>query len=163
MKALEKLRESSHLDDDKWTLETGGVAYITGSRPSDPNAVNWGEQWRKIADEIEAEVAEKYMPVPKDADGKRVKFGDKLHEDEDGHEFVVSGFKVWGDSFEWWAYQENGVQAPLERCHIVKPDPLKELLYEFAGDYADSSGPGYDTECVERYAERIRELMEVDR
>lgn len=78
MKALEKLRESSHLDDCKWTLETGEVVVISGGRPSDLNAVNWGEQWRKIADEIEAEVAEKYMKLPVDADGVPIRPGDEL-------------------------------------------------------------------------------------
>lgn len=56
IKALDKLRESSHLDDNKWTLETGEVVNCFGSDPNDPNAVNWGEQWRRIADEIEREV-----------------------------------------------------------------------------------------------------------
>lgn len=65
IKALDKLRESSHLDDNKWTLETGEVVHFFGSDPNDPNAVNWGEQWRKIADELNAELAgrkETYEP-----------------------------------------------------------------------------------------------------
>lgn len=64
MESIDKLRDYSHLDDDKWTLETGEIIHMYGSKPNDPNAVNWGEQWRKIADEIEQEIAERFVELP---------------------------------------------------------------------------------------------------
>ena len=67
IKALEKLRESSHIDDDKWTLANGEVVFMFNNEPKDPDAINWGEQWRKIADEIEAEIAERFVALPVDA------------------------------------------------------------------------------------------------
>ena len=70
IKALEKLRESSHIDDDKWTLANGEVVFMFNKEPKDPDAINWGEQWRKIADEIEAEIAERFVALPVDAIGE---------------------------------------------------------------------------------------------
>jgi len=66
IKALEKLREISHHDDNKWTLASGEVVFTFNKKPEDPQAVNWGEEWRKLADAIEAEVAEKFMEPPQE-------------------------------------------------------------------------------------------------
>lgn len=78
IKALEKLRESSHLDDNKWTLDSGEVVHVFGSDMGYDDAINWGEKWRKIADEIEAEIAERFMELPVDADGVPIHVGDEL-------------------------------------------------------------------------------------
>ena len=114
-----------------------------------------------IADEIEAEVAERYIARPLDADGAPVGIGDELTRPMIGSKaYEVEELRY--DGRVWWFESSGGCYACDCASH-VKPDPLKELLYEFVGDYADSSGPGYDEECVSRYADRIRELMEVDR
>ena len=78
MESIDKLRDYSHLDDDTWTLETGEIIHVFGSKPNDPNAINWGEQWRKIADEIEREIAERYMELPVDRKNEPWHIGDKF-------------------------------------------------------------------------------------
>lgn len=156
LESIRKLYESSHLDDYKWTLATGEVICVFGKGPDDPDAINWGEQWRKIAAEIEAEIAENFMELPKDADGVPIRYGDIVTAETcGGGEFVV--FAVASD---YWVDIDGFTHKPGVTHHI-KHDPLRELLCQFVGDYADSSGPGYDEECVSRYADRIRELMEV--
>jgi len=144
MNAIEKLRE--------WAQKFGPM----GSH--DP---------LMLADEIEAEIAANYLLLPVDRNGETIRIGDEVwfHDEPDADPHIVRGYGMTNgrdvDVFinhadEGWC--PNTVTVPDVLVHR-RPDPLKELLYEFAGNYADSSGPGYDEECVERYAERIRDML----
>ena len=115
-----------------------------------------------IADEIEHEIAERYMEMPFDSDGVLIKLGDRLVEHEDGHEFTVNGVQIWGNTYEWWAYQENGIQAPAMRCTHAKSRTLEDMLCDLEG--LRGNGAMYE-DVVTRAAElaqEIRELMEVN-
>lgn len=116
-----------------------------------------------IADEIESEIAKRFMELPVDADGVPIHVGDRLHEHEDGHEFTVDGLKIWGNDLEWWAYQESGIQAPASRCTHVKKRTLEDTLREMLDRNGDGIGlrefnRDFDA-FVEHYAAEIRELM----
>ena len=114
-----------------------------------------------LIDEIEAEIAECYMLQPEDADGVRIDLGDKLIEHEDGHEFIVDGVKIWGSTYEWWAYEDGGVLAPATRCTHVKPRTLEDVLVdmlEAAVGYSDAH-TDVSLVAVEKYADEIRELL----
>ena len=166
MESIEKLRESSHLDDSKWTLETGEVIHVYGSEPNDPNAVNWGEQWRKIADEIEAEIESRYMELPVDADGVPIRVGDAVAErpyrpnlgEKYGEVacllFNSDGWSVSDrDPFgQWW--------HPATLMH-VNPRTIEDVLR----DLIDGIGSvEFDAlTAIGEAADEIRELMEVDR
>jgi len=157
--AIGKLRESSHLDDSKWTLETGEVIHVYGSEPNDPNAVNWGEQWRKIADEIEHEIAEKYQLLPVDADGVPIHVHDwiEVHDEKQRVAAVATG------SVFWW--EEDGCHWTQSfMCRRVKPRTLEDIVTE-AIEYGHGIYP--PTHChdakVDELCAEIRELMEVDR
>lgn len=63
---------------------------------------------------------ESHIELPKDVDGKRIVIGDILHDYEDGNDFHVDGFKIWGMSYKWWAYQENACQYPVHHCLLVQ-------------------------------------------
>ena len=118
-----------------------------------------------IADEIEAEIAERFMELPVDADGVRVEIGDRLHEHENGYEFTVDGLKIWGNDREWWAYQENGIQAPVYRCTNIKSRTIEDVLrdvWKEAIDYAKSDMWRNPDEAFAERADEIRELMGVD-
>ena len=161
MESIEKLRESSHLDDSKWTLETGEVIHVYGSEPNDPNAVNWGEQWRKIADEIEAEIAERYMELPVDADGVPIRCGDEVTADTLGN----GKWSVFAVASDYWVDVDGYTHKPYA-THHVNPRTIEDVLRDVwneALDYAKSDiWRNPDKVFVERAAE-IRELMEVDR
>lgn len=122
LEPINKLRESSHLDDSKWTLDTGEIIVMYGNEPNDVNAVNWGEQWRNIADEIEAEIADKYLELPLDVVGTPIHVGDKVFW------YAVGYFDVIG----------IGEQVVLDkgdsRFAIVPPDVL-EVVDMSARDY----------------------------
>lgn len=154
MESIEKLRESSHLDDSKWTLETSEVVYVTGNRPSDPNAVNWGEQWRKIADEIEAEIESRYMELPVDADGVPIHVGDKLTNiNKPSDEYIVAG--VNGEKL--FVYGGHAFIC-ASQCRHVKPRTIEDVLEEF---YHAVLNHDMDNTRLEQYADELRELMEV--
>ena len=165
MESIEKLRESSHLDDSKWTLETGEVIHVYGSEPNDPNAVNWGEQWRKIADEIEREIESRYMQLPVDADGVPIHVNDWIEvydkKPSDKRQRVEA---VATHSVFWW--EKDGCHWTQGfMCRHAKPRTIEGVLKAFFHDALDA-----DTFCTVRlddvlakYAAEIRELMEVDR
>ena len=171
IESIEKLRESSHLDDSKWTLETGEVIHVYGSEPNDPNAVNWGEQWRKIADEIEAEIESRYMLLPLDADGVPIHVGDTLECRANGYDGVFDAFAV-GDGCVIGNHPECEVfNDPFKGIHVarycrhVAPRTIEDVLrdvWEEALDYSKSDMWRNPDEVFVERAEEIRELMEVD-
>lgn len=132
IKALDKLRNSSHLDDDKWTLETGEIVTVFGSHPNDPNAVNWGEQWRKIADEIEAEIAANYCELPKDADGVPIHVGDEMT----CHGSVFKVCAIAPARIHAWATTGLGkprttVNYEPGECTHYHPPTVEDVLYTY--------------------------------
>lgn len=122
IKSLEKLRSRILLKD----------IFVRGERMSDNDEAyeRANGYANKLADEIEAEIAEKYMELPVDADGVSIHVGDVMCSagiHEKGHKVVVSA--IFEDGFVEYG-NENGLIGPLhqEDWVHVKPDPLKELL-----------------------------------
>lgn len=79
-------------------------------------------------DAIEREVESNYIELPKDANGERVTIGDTVHDYEEGYDFRVDGFMLWGNTTEWWAFQDQAVQQKLKNCSIVKPPTVEDVL-----------------------------------
>lgn len=154
IKAVDRLRESSRLDDCKWTLGNGEIVFMVNTEPDDPMAVNWGEQWRKIADEIESEIAESFMPLPKDADGKLIRVGDVVTDGEEqmpviaiASDEVATQRTIGPCEGQIWTF------APDALRH-VKPRTLEDVLLEMLE-------MPHCEENVKAYAAEIRELMGV--
>ena len=160
--SIEKLRESSHLDDSKWTLETGEVIHVYGSEPNDPNAVNWGERWRKIADEIEAEIESRYMPRPCDMDGVPVKIGDELSHDGFARNFIVHSYELTDGAWSVWDVA-NGATHLCQACRHVTQRTIEDVLREFVEYVTNGTNVDSYEKDIADYADEIRELMEVDR
>lgn len=191
MESIEKLRERSHLDDNRWTLSDGRVMWYTNGEPNDPNAVNWGEQMREIADEIEREIAERYMELSVDADGVPIRLGDVMDgvglydtpsdvtgevievsfNSTDDNDCVASvALQVWSDDGKSWRRVYIDQYASRYRHH-VKPRTLEDVLREYRHDasviYDDPNIGGEDRADAlegldEKVAAEIRELMGVD-
>ena len=95
-----------------------------------------------------------YIPLPLDADGKPIRIGDVVAEDEDGHTFTVDGFKIWGG--EWWVFHDMGIQALASECHH-KPAAVEDILREFADEYDSVSGyPPEMNEVLAKFAKRLQ-------
>lgn len=124
----------------------------------------WMTALNRIADEIEAEIAERYMALPVDADDVPIRPGDKLIAYNE--RFDVEGI---GDGIVIFRAENDELGElfnPAATIH-VKPRTLEDVLREFAGDYrramnafeeGDEYGPSI-TELTARCAEEIRELL----
>lgn len=111
----------------------------------------------EIADAIEAEIAERYMPLPVDADGVPIRVGDVMCSAgirEKGHKVIVSahGFVEYGS--------DNGLIGPLCQEDWVhsKPRTVEDVLGDFYVAAVKTGGIdalGYQN-AIERYAAELR-------
>ena len=110
-----------------------------------------------LADEIEREIAERYMELPVDADGVPIHVGDRLHG-------VYETFEVCAVSehYAYWAEGKHWDKA--SECRHVKPDTVESLLEEFCRELGkrglfDSYGVICCNGIVSEYADKLREVM----
>ena len=114
-----------------------------------------------ICNEIEAEIADGYTRLPVDADGVPIHVGDIC--EMGGVQFKVRQLCTDGNC--WWAVDGTGEFYIAELCHHVKPRTLEDVLREYGKAYhahmADNymNYDGTDEQVVEKYADRIRELL----
>lgn len=116
-----------------------------------------------IADEIEREVAEKYMLLPCDMCEVPIRPDDLMTSTAldthsiDGKEYV---FAV---TYDAWVDKDGFTHIPAETRH-VKPRTIEDVLTDFANEVARQGHQVGLTghELTMRYAAEIRELMEVD-
>lgn len=150
MESIEKLRE---FIDDQFVCS--GQAYLQGMA---------------IAGSIEREITERYMLLPVDADGVPIRVGDVMCSAgirEKGHKVIVSA--IFEDGFVEYG-SDNGLIGQLcqEDWVHAKPRTIEDVLTDFANEVVHQSLhqshqiglTGH--ELTKRYADEIRELMEVD-
>lgn len=109
-----------------------------------------------IADEIEAEIAERYMLLPCDADGVPIRIGDTVREIIDCVPMKVMSLTFYEDCVDVNACGMN----PKLLFH-VNPRTIEDVLR----DLVDGIGSvDFDAlTAIGKAADEIRELMEVDR
>lgn len=103
-------------------------------------------------DEIEAEIAERYLAIPLDADGVPIRVGDKLiaYNERVDVEGVGDGIVIYRTENDELCLMFN----PAAAVH-VKPRTLEDVLEEFA----DMPERIDRIAATKRYAEEIRELL----
>lgn len=149
MKSIDKLRE--YVDEQQDEYNNHNVSFV------------W--QLSTIADEIEAEIAERYMLLPCDYDGEPLHIGDITNEGKvarmivrDDGESSVYVYKLPNVLHEFACYE----------VEHVKPRTLEDVLREYGKAYhahmADNymNYDGTDEQVVEKYADEIRELLGCD-
>lgn len=111
IKSLEKLRNMHEL----------GCDYETCVQCSIP------KKMEKIADEVDAEIAERFMELPVDADGVPIHVGDEITDRDciPGIVISVSATRVYCKDGSW-VYPSD--------CHHFKPDSLEEVLCKALAD-----------------------------
>lgn len=110
----------------------------------------------EIADEIEREIAERYMLLPVDADGVPIHVGDKLTNiNKPSDEYIVAG--VNGEKL--FIYGGRALIC-ASQCRRVKPRTIEDVLR----DLVDGIGSvEFDAlTAIGEAADELRELMEVD-
>ena len=114
----------------------------------------WVDSWQRAAeralDEIEREVADRYIALPVDADGVPWRIGDTV----DGHG------QVWSMGLNKHGWHFVGLTAIDPGIHRhAKPRTIVDVLADFAAEVEQ----GRNTiETARKYADEIRELMEVE-
>ena len=172
LESIEKLRRSSHLDDEKWTLETGGVVRLFGSEPNDPNAINWGEQWRELADEIEREISERYIPLPVDADGVLWTAEDREFDSGINGVIEINMIAYSPKTGEWYLLDDTKSTHVARLSHHVKPPTVEDILCDFAkevfqwtlendsnGTYMEFTDSETNKKKISKYVNKLRDLF----
>jgi hypothetical protein len=122
-----------------------------------------------IADEIEAEIAERYIELPVDADGVPIRVGDKLECHANGYDGAFTVFAIGNDVVVGNHDTEWIVRNPSKWFHIasfcmhVKPRTLEDVLREMLDRKGDGIGMrefnrDFDA-FVEHYADEIRAMF----
>lgn len=100
---------------------------------------------------IEAEIAERYMELPVDADGVPIHVGDSI-EYPNGERDVVRFITV-NDNMP--TFNESGWIA--SKCRHVKPRTIEDVLYECFHDCMYKYPMGIEP-IISKYADELREL-----
>lgn len=143
LEALEKLREiAEKLDDAAARMSEHGFS---------PIAVKTS----LLCDEIEAEIADRYMLLPVDADGVPIHVGDTMT--------LAHGKSCEVVAVSETQFTANKLGSPKVVCHAnlhrhAKPRTLEVALFEF-GELVANSASHPCNEDVRKYADEIRELM----
>lgn len=111
-------------------------------------------------DAIQAEVDERFMELPVDADGVPIHVGDLVALNY-GEPFKVGGIRDAGNQWHIFRYELNRWWSPLD-LHHVKPRTLEDVLREFGDWYAHTKGGCDEDTVMSEYAAEIRELLGVD-
>lgn len=119
----------------------------------------WLDSWHKAfdaaCDEIEREIAERYMELPLDADGVPIRIGEVVTwlNGAPSNKFTIDTFAFDMDHGEWDVKSSNFLNIfPAHRCRHYKPRTIEDVLQD----------AGVSIAVIEDVAAEIRELMEVD-
>ena len=147
LKSLEKLRNKAEICDGKNILSGQIVCQMI----------------LDSSDEIQAEIDERYAPLPVDADGKPWTKSDTEFIDEDGYRKDLYEIKYNLKTHKWSLLGSHGLyKCDANHCRHVKPDPVKELLEEFANNGTPTGDGGvlFEAGLIEQYAAKIRKAVE---
>lgn len=172
MKSLDNLREWSHRYDNAWVQDDGSVVFTSGGGYFSDGKENYGESIRSMLDEVEAEIAERYMELPLDADGVPVHLGDMLTSSAyvDGEVVGIDCYKVpngtrYGISVLPAGWDTPTVRDPAVYRH-VKPRTIEDVLCDALSDVScmgDGIKRPFDPteKYVQDLAAEIREVLGV--
>lgn len=114
-----------------------------------------------IESEIEAEISDRYMPLPLDADGVPCRVGDMLIYDGSEHEVLAVDTRcVWFDIARRTIALEP---FPADECHHVKPRTIEDVLDDYRRELVETWACTLDDEMTDaedeitaRYADELR-------
>lgn len=117
----------------------------------------------EIADEIEREVAERYMLLPVDADGVPIHLGDRLWV-VNGYPFYVHSIVVEKDEafVKTNTNSVNFVTYKTDKCHHVELHTIEDVLRECCNEWNEHCGDDWESGVYAKYAAVLRGMMEAD-
>ena len=117
-----------------------------------PEYEPYDTEMMRIADEIQAELSERYMELPVDAHGVPIHVGDAI-EYPNGRRDVVR-FITLGVSEP--TLNEGGWMP--SRCYYVKPRTIEDVLRDCCNEWNEHCGDDWESGVYAKYADEIREL-----
>jgi len=116
------------------------------------------------ADAIEAEISERYCPLPLDSDGVPCNVGDMLIHDGSEHEVLAVDTRcVWFDIARRTIALEP---FPADECRHVKPRTIEDVLDDYRRELVETWACTLDDEMTDaedeitaRYADEIRGMQ----
>lgn len=159
MESIEKLRE---LAVDVNTTEIIDHLDVVGKFML---RTDWLDSWHKAfdaaCDEIEREIAERYMELPLDADGMPVRIGDLVTNPFfEGSREVRSLTKEQGNP-DWHLGVDEG-KVTAHTCRHAKPRTVEDVLEGFAHNYNSIGGKPDEDELWDKLlADTSAELREM--
>ena len=133
IKALDKLRE----------LATGTHSYISNGRVLE------------FVNEIEQEIAERYIELPLDADGVPIHVGDKMR----FCDFNVQCAAVSPEHIYYWDEYSNGHWVKGRECRHYKPRTVEDVLRDCCNEWNKHCGDEWESGVYVKYTEEIRGMM----
>lgn len=137
-----------------------------------PNTGELKVQGLNILDEIEREIAERYMELLLDADGVPIRVGDTLEYAYEDIHLVRKVVAVSSDMFAWESVVSDsdfGIRGIAKFHRHIKPRTVEDVLEDFLAAYDewDELASGMERmakqhEVFAKYANELRELMGVD-
>jgi len=152
LESIEKLREAGRYAD-----ESGHTLAHAMCIPLDLDGVTNLEVAHAFADAIQAEVDERYMELPLDADGVPIRVGDKMKLSKDRVGTVVAVSETQFTARVSSREEKPVCQANL--AHHFKPHTVEDVLREFAYKVCDLN---VADEAIAKYAVKIREAVSAD-
>lgn len=122
--------------------------------------------WTEAVDSVEHEIERDYMKLPVDAEGVPIHVGDVMKQCGERIGTVTAvGKRV--EARAWVLPEGKNVSISYIASEIkhVKPRPIEDVLREFAEKAVCGNQYGSlyaDEEEIAKYADELRELMEVD-
>ena len=108
-----------------------------------------------MLDAIEAEVAERYMKLPEDADGVPIRIGDTI---ENWHVSIgpIDAICFMGNG-EWEVYKNGNSWVVSGEERHVKPRTVEDVLHDFAIACEDAGFKGPDvTRLIREYSDELQ-------
>lgn len=120
------------------------------------------EQLNESLDEIEQEIAERYIELPVDADGVPIHVGDTVEFGESRNQGIVKAVNECmvislHTDCDYTNYAKYGLLWDADSCRHVNPRTIEDAISDALRDYAitDMSRE----EIAAKYAEEIRGMM----
>lgn len=160
MESIEKLREWSRWLDCSYATDDG-VEYRVYTTPQFDGMKSCGEYMREQCNAIEAEIAEKYMLLPVDADGVPIRAGDDLYYGN-GKPFKASCIGYTETLVYIENNYNNAIFDPKDCRHV--PRTVEDVLADIANSIAkkiDGNKHYWGAHDFVDEAAEIRELLGV--
>lgn len=142
MESIERLRKM----DDEMLVPLGNGQYVPDHSHND------------IADQIEAEIAERYMELPVDANGVPIHVGDLLQLGDTCSEVMAFEYRPH-DKLPWSWLTKDGEWHNTAFTQHVKPRTIEDVLEDFGIECDERYPIRPRTELIAEYANEIRGLL----